>query len=46
MNNSRVSADGSDGYNLDPNQLGSGGGSGGSIQITTLNIMGDGIVSA
>lgn len=44
MNDSIVSADGSDGSILDPYQIGSGGGSGGSIQITTLNIMGNGIV--
>jgi hypothetical protein len=31
MNDTRISADGSDGAILDPYQIGSGGGSGGSI---------------
>jgi len=46
MYNSTVAVDGHWGRIDDYDQEGSGGGGGGSIQITTLNLMGNSLISA
>lgn len=46
ITNSSLEADGGAGQNLNYEQSGAGGGAGGSIQITTLNLRGDGFMTA
>ena len=46
MEQSSFKADGQGGHLSQAEQVGSGGGSGGSIYITTLNMEGDGLISA
>lgn len=45
QNNTKVTAKGNKGLQENFDQFGAGGGAGGSIQITTLNLKGNGFVS-